>query len=525
MKKILILTLLMIAPLFAFATEEENFRDIQSLMQVIKLISQDYDGEVSTRELVNSAIKGMIEKLDPHTAFYTAKEFKSFFEQTSGHFGGLGIVISTMGEYVTVVEPIDDSPAAKAGMMSGDKIVKVDGKDVVGLDINELIKLLKGKPGTKVKVTVLRFNHTKEFDLERAVINVSSVPYKILLADGIGYIKLRQFNGNTTTDFIGALNELKEQGATKYILDLRSNPGGLLQEALTILDEFIDKEMLLLTTKGKNAGFTKNYYSNYPASISDVPIIVLVNGGSASASEIFAGVLQDYDKALIVGTQSYGKGSVQQTYTLPNTEGIKMTIAKYYIPSGRCVHNSFNDTIIKNYKDSISKEFVEAKMKEYKKHNKDNTFKTLGGRKVYGGGGITPDIEVEQDTLSKLEKDFIINNSYFEFSVKYFNENPDKIDEDFTADSRTMVDFLKYVKNTQKIDFDKSGVDAIYDKIRVNLESNILRRKFSANVSQKRIFEIDRDVEASLEILKDAETTKKMFENAEEYLKTHEKEK
>lgn len=512
-------------PFLVLADETDNFRDVQSLMQVLKLVRQNYDGDISTQELVNNAIKGMIEELDPHTAFYTEKEFKSFFEQTSGHFGGLGIVISTMGKYVTVVEPIEDSPALKAGMMSGDKIIAVDGEDVVGLDINELIKKLKGKPGTKVKVTVKRFDQTKDFDLERAVINVSSVPYKFLLGGDIGYVKLRQFNGNTTEDFIGALRELKEKGATKYIIDLRNNPGGLLQEALTILDEFVDKGKLLLTTKGKNSSFTKNYYSNYPASIGDVPLVVLVNSGSASASEIFAGVLQDYDKALIIGSQSYGKGSVQQTYTLPNAEGIKMTIAKYYVPSGRCVHNSFNDSIIKNYSDTISKEFLKEKMKEYKENNKHKVFNTLGGRKVYGGGGILPDVEVEEEEYSQLEKDFILNNSYFDYSVNYFNENADNIDEFFEADSRTIVDFVKYVKNNQKIETKKSSVDSVYNKIKVRLESEILRRKFSPNVAQKKLLNVDPDVKAALEILQGANNTEQVFRNSKKYIKAHKKEK
>ncbi len=525
MRKFFILVWILLVPLSVSASEGDNFRDVQSLMQVLKLIRQNYDGDISTKELVNNAIKGMIEDLDPHTSFYTEKEFKSFFEQTSGHFGGLGIVISTMGKYVTVVEPIEDSPAIKAGMMSGDKIIAVDGKDVVGLDINKLIKLLKGKPGTSVNVTVKRFDQTKKFALKRAEINVSSVPYKLMIADEVGYVKLRQFTGNTVDDFIKALSELGEEGATKYVIDLRNNPGGLLQEALVILDEFVEKSKLLLTTKGKNSSFTKNYYSNYPASIGDVPVIVLINGGSASASEIFAGVLQDYDKALIIGTQSYGKGSVQQTYTLPNAEGIKMTIAKYYVPSGRCVHNSFNDSIIKNYSDTTSKEFLEKKMEEYKESNKDKAFKTVGGRKVYGGGGIAPDVEVEGLELSKLEKDFILNNSYFDFSVNYFKENSAEIEEDFAADSRTVVDFVKYVKNTQKIEMEKSAVDSIYNKIKVNLESNILRRKFSSNVAQKKLLSIDPDVKVALEILQGAENTAQVFKNAKKYLESHPQDK
>ncbi len=523
MRKFFIFVWLLSTPFMVLATESDNFRDVQSLMQVLKLIRQNYDGDVSTEVLVNNAIKGMIKELDPHTSFYTEKEFKSFFEQTSGHFGGLGIVISTMGKYVTVVEPIEDSPALKAGMMSGDKIVAVDGDDVVGLDINKLIKLLKGKPGTKVRVTVKRFDQTKTFNLKRAVINVSSVPYQMLLSEDVGYVKLRQFNGNTTDDFIGALNQLSDQGATKYIIDLRNNPGGLLQEALTILDEFVEKSKLLLTTKGKNSSFTKNYYSNYPASISDVPLVVLINGGSASASEIFAGVLQDYDKALIIGSQSYGKGSVQQTYTLPNAEGIKMTIAKYYVPSGRCVHNSFNDSIIKNHSDTLSKELLEAKMDEYKEKNKDKVFKTLGGRVVYGGGGITPDIEIEAESFSQLEKDFIINNSYFDYSIKYFKENKEDIGEDFEADSRTIVDFVNYAKEAQKIEMAKSSVDSIYNKIKVRLESNILRRKFTPNIAQERLLSIDLDVRAALEVLQGAQNTAEVFKNGKSYLKKHKK--
>ncbi len=200
-----------------------------------------------------------------------------------------------------------------------------------------------------------------------------------------------------------------------------------------------------------------------------------------------------------------------------------MTIAKYYVPSGRCVHNSFNDSIIKNYSDTVSKEFIKEKMKVYKENNKHKIFKTLGDRTVYGGGGIAPDIEVEGQKFSQLEKDFIINNSYFDYSVKYLKEHKGEINQEFEADSRVIVDFVKYVKNSQKIEMEKSSVDSIYNKIKVCLESNILRRKFSPNVAQERLLSIDPDVKVALEVLQGAENTKQVFKNGKTYLDKHKK--
>jgi len=522
MKKLLSISLFLLSALFVQGASRQDYEDIDAFLQTIKLIKEDFDGNISTEELISSAIKGMIQELDPHSNFFKKKDFANFLNQADGHFGGLGIIISKMGKYVTIVEPIEGTPAYKSGLTSGDKIIKVDGIDVVGLDINKLVKKLKGTPGSKVKVTIDRFGHQKTFNITRAIVSISSVPDVIMLENYIGYIKLRQFNNNTTREFVKGINDLKSLGAKRLIIDLRNNPGGLLNQAMNILDEFIEKKKLLLMTKSKNKKFSRKYYSKKTASVKDMPIVVLINSGTASASEIFAGSLQDYDKCIVIGQQSYGKGSVQQTYSLKNSDGIKLTISKYYIPSGRCVHNTLNDSLLK-VSDDLSIKELEKMQKENQLANKSKIFKTVGGRVVYGGGGITPDIIVDRNEYSQLEKDFIINNSYFKFSLDYYQKNGKNITENFVTNSRVMAEFLRFVKREQNIKFKKATADSIRYSMEVNIQSNILKRKFGSELAQKKLFGIDPDIVASIEILKKSFTPKDMFENAKKYNTQNEK--
>lgn len=330
--------------------------ELRTFAEVFGRIKQDYVEPVEDKKLINEAIKGMLSGLDPHSDYYDAEAFKEFREGTQGEFGGLGIEIGTEDGLVKVVAPIEDTPAQKAGLKSGDLIIKIDDTPVRGLSVNDAVKKMRGAPGSKVTLTVARKSESKPlvFNLTRAVIKTKSVKSR-LLEPGFAYVRITQFQEHTTENFAQALSQLYKENKDNLkgmVLDLRDDPGGVLHGAVGVSAAFLPQDALVVYTEGrasdskmrlyanprdyqrvKGAG----YYVNVPAAIKDVPLVVLVNGGSASASEIVAGALQDHKRALIVGTQTFGKGSVQSVLPLSNNGGIKMTTARYFTPNGRSI--------------------------------------------------------------------------------------------------------------------------------------------------------------------------------------------
>jgi len=285
--------------------------------------------------LINSAIKGMLDEVDPHTNFFTPDEFEKFSIDTKGEFGGLGISIDKKGDYVTVVAPIEGTPAYRMGILAGDKISKVDGESVVGITTDESIKKMRGEPGTKVVISIIRpgVKDELEFEITREIIVIHSIPYSFKLENGVGYMRIRQFNANTTSDMRDKLDELEETEIRGLIIDLRFNPGGLLRESINTVNEFIGKDKLVVFTKGRIPQASNEYITKYNRKRDDYPVVVLINGGSASASEIFAGSMQDWDRGLVVGQTSFGKGSVQKLEKLSDGSNLKITIAKWLTPN------------------------------------------------------------------------------------------------------------------------------------------------------------------------------------------------
>ncbi len=478
---------------------------------VLVMVKQYHVDNVKIDELVEYAINGMLEDVDPHTNFFKPDDFKDFQSNTMGEFGGLGITIDKQEDYITVVSPIEGTPAYKMGIQAGDKIVKVDGTSVVGMSTEDVIKRMRGDKGSKVLISIMRpgTKDLLDFNIIRDIIKIKSIPYSFKLDNGVGYIRIRQFNANTSTELRESLDKLEKEGIKGLLIDLRFNPGGLLNEAIDTVNEFIGGDKLVVFTKGRVPQFNQEYYTKYNRMRSGYPVVVLINEASASASEIFAGSLQDWDKGLIVGKTSFGKGSVQQMFPLSDGYGIKITISKYFIKSGRGIHKEINDKLLRGKQVSVEEK---AKMDE---EAKAKIFKTVNGRTVYGGGGITPDVEIDQDRLTKLEMEIRRLNLVFDFTVDYVSKNKEKIKEDFIADEKLINDFLVYSKE-KGLKYEKTDLDSAHTFIKASLTSGILEKKYGEIAGYKASLPIDRQLTDTFAIFERCKTLEDMFNYAEQ---------
>lgn len=317
-----------------------TYEDLRTFVDVLNVIKKNYVDEVKTKDLVNGAIKGMLSSLDPHSGYMSPEAFKEFQVETKGEFGGLGIQISMKDGILTVIAPIEDTPAYKAGIKAGDKIVKIDGESTKNMSIQDAVSKMRGPKGKPVTLNIFRDGWTepKDIAIVRDIIKIKSVKAK-MLKDDIGYIKLTQFQEMTSEDLAKALKDLKEKGMKSIILDLRNDPGGLLNSAVDVAGQFLPAKKLVVYIKGRSGDKVEYFTEGDEPSYADLPMVVLVNQGSASASEIVAGALKDWNRAVIVGVQTFGKGSVQTLIPLSDGSGLRLTTAKYYTPSGVSIQN------------------------------------------------------------------------------------------------------------------------------------------------------------------------------------------
>tara|TARA_B110000971_G_C19952862_1_gene474225 strand:+ start:134 stop:1273 length:1140 start_codon:yes stop_codon:yes gene_type:complete len=340
-KVILFLILFSIYPnIINSKNSDKLYEKIDLFGEVLEKIKKDYVEEVDQADVMDSAINGVLQSLDPYSAYMSPELFKSMQTDTKGEFGGLGIEIGMESGVVKVISPIDDTPASKAGIKAGDYIVKIEDSQVQGKSLMEAVKLMRGPVGTSIKLTIRRKGTKKaiEFNIKREIIEVRSIDSKILgERKEIGYIRLKSFNQNSDEQFFNKIKEFeKNNKLTGYIIDLRNNPGGLLTQAIRITDFFLD-DGEIVSTKGRKISETRKFFATKGDEIKGKPIIVMVNNGSASASEIFAGALQDHKRAVVLGESTYGKGSVQSIIPLRNGGGMRLTISKYYLPSGKSI--------------------------------------------------------------------------------------------------------------------------------------------------------------------------------------------
>lgn len=322
------------------ATKDDLYSQLELYSYTLTTIQTDYVDEQQPKDLIYGSLKGMLSTLDPHSQFLDPEEYKELKTETQGKFGGLGIEISIRDGLLTVVSPIEDTPAWKVGLKSGDKIVKIEDEITRDITLGDAVKKLRGKPGTDVHITILRESAGKlmDFTITREIIHIQDVKNTQILKDNIGYIRLTEFREDSAKEFRKALDELKNAGATSLILDLRNNPGGLLNVAIEITEEFLAEGKTIVSTRGRHEAENTVSYSKNKKHLVKWPMVVLINEGSASGSEILAGALKDNKRAIILGTKSFGKGSVQSVIPLPDGSGLRLTTSKYFTPSGVCIH-------------------------------------------------------------------------------------------------------------------------------------------------------------------------------------------
>ena len=397
------------------------YDEVSRLNKVLSEVNRKYVENVNPTELTDAAINGIRNILDPHTTVFAPKDYESLRVSMEGKFGGVGITISLRDNILTVISPLSGTPAFKLGIRAGDRIRKIDGKETKGMSLDDAVNKLRGKIGTDVTVAIEREGvpDLMDFTITRAEIIVHAVPYYGMVTPEIGYIKLATFSDKTTSDVENAIRGLQKQGMKKLILDMRYNPGGLLNQAIEISELFLKPGNVIVSTRGRTQK-TESASRRNPMLKSDVPMVVLVNQGSASAAEIVSGALQDWDRALIVGKTSFGKGSVQTIFPLDNAgNALKLTTAFYYLPFGRCINKPENG--IKGLKLQEDEDIDEetAKTDSVKADTaKRDTFYTNNGRMMFGGGGITPDVDVELDPMPWVVQVQERMAMYFKFAVK-----------------------------------------------------------------------------------------------------------
>ena len=423
MKKFIVLTFISVSlfvGLTAF-TNTASFFEVSKNLDIFTTLFRElntyYVDEIKPDQLIQAGVDEMCNSLDPYTDYITEENMADYRTQTTGRYGGIGAIIGTRGEWVTITDPYDGFPAAKAGLRAGDKIISIDNKPAKKLASDDVSHMLKGKAGTNVVVKISRLGADgkeveQTFSLTREEIKIKNVPYYGTISKEIGYIRLTGFTEKASTEVRNALNILINKDKIKgLVLDLRGNPGGLLNEAINIANVFVDKNVEIVSTKGRTEEQNKQYPTLNDPVDTKIPMTILVDGGSASAAEIVTGSMQDLDRAVVIGQRTYGKGLVQSTHPLPFNAKLKITTAKYYIPSGRCIQAI-------NYADRAADGSVKRKADSLKV-----AFKTLGGRTVYDGVGIDPDIKMEAEKLSQIAIALITKNLIFDYATQYRAKN------------------------------------------------------------------------------------------------------
>lgn len=468
---IMVFTVSIAALLSLAVSKSQLFQQIAESQRLInnvyKNIITNYADDIDIEAFTRESIRDILENLDPYTVYLEDEEKDGLDILTHGKYGGVGMHLGRREGKLTVIAPMDDSPAQRAGIIRGDVIVKIDGRPTIDMSINDAAKEIRGKKGTKVSLTIHRMGSEDdlEFSLVRGDIRVDDVTYSGMIDDKNGYIRLTRFSKNSISEMKSAVSDLVKHNPESIILDLRDNPGGLLNAAIDILDMFVPEGEMLLSTKGRNRASNRVLKAKREPIISDdIKIAVLINEGSASASEIVSGTLQDLDRAIIVGRPSFGKGLVQSVFDLDRSRSLKITTAKYYIPSGRLIQKPgyVDEKIVLNSDDD------------------DSLFTTLSGRTVKGGGGIAPDFEVDVDKLGPLMQECYRKSVFFTYAQKHQSEYD------------TLDDVIRDVELIEKFQTFLSGMDLdirLLGEKRYNEMKDLFLENDSSNTNLSSIFD------------------------------------
>jgi len=441
--------LLAVILILLFAVAQRPSDSIYSLVKLSSdiafKINARYVDELDVKDLIYAGIRGMVDTLDPFSEFLEKSDYDMLMEMTSGKYSGLGMTIFLKDNWVTVMAPMEGTPAYRMGLRSGDRILKIDAQTTKDMSTQEASKLMRGEAGTKVTLSIQREGAEEplEYTIERAVITIKTVPFAGVIEENgrrFGYIRLSRFGEEADTELETAVSDMSKQNIDGLIFDLRSNGGGLLSQAVMVSNYFLPKGSDIVYTKGRTADQDNTHYATRDPLLPNVPLVVLVNDMSASASEIVAGAIQDSDRGVIVGNTTFGKGLVQQVYTLPEGTALKLTTAKWYVPSGRCIQKNSRST---RQPDDLTDTDSDSAAVD---SSKLEIFHTKGGRVVYGGGGITPDIVVEPEKLNALELNLERLSMFFDFAIHYTTLHP-SLKPDFEVPPQMVTEFREFLKD------------------------------------------------------------------------------
>lgn len=528
----------------------DTYSMLRVFNKILKELQDTYVAPVGTDSLIRGAIDGMIDMVrDPHTDFLTREEYSALRESTTGEFGGIGATIGKRDERIMVISPLEGTPAYRSGLQPGDEILNVDGFPTDGKSVDVVVKEIRGDPGTEVVLTIHRSLIDEPFDVKitRAIIKLDAVPYFGMIDDKIGYVYLRNFSISADVELKKALDSLFAMGAEKLVFDLRLNSGGLLNEGLTVSELFLPKGKEIVATKGRNER-ERVFRSQKTYSYVDFPMVTIVDGGSASASEIVAGALQDWDRSLIVGTTTFGKGSVQNIIPFEDSTALKLTTARWYTPSGRSIDKpvdwdgmdgrvtSAQQRLVDRLQNRLDELRNEAKTDGEKRivemieddlfeiedniytFRVDSTrlseqkeFTTLGPlkRKVYGEGGIAPDIVIEPPRLSELETEILTKGLGFDFVVKYTAEHND-IDSNFEVGDKLLKEFAVYLLE-HEVEFTEKEFEVVKERLRNRLKQEFYTNLWGLKEGYRIRVADDSLVQQAVKMLKEAASSQDLF--------------
>ncbi len=485
--------------------------------EVLAVVEDEFVGEVDSTDLVESAIAGMLRTLDPHSNYLDPEAASEMRDEQRGKFHGLGIQITKRGpeKPLTIISPIDDTPASRAGLQSGDIISEIEGEPTINLTVHEAVRRLKGDKGTQVTITIERPGSPDSFEvtIERDTIPIESIRVAYIVAPGVGFIRISNFTSTTARELDQAVATLREQGMTKLLLDLRGNPGGLLDQAVQVAERFIPAGKEIVLTKGRVGGSNNKYVAKQGVNRIDMPLIILVDQSSASASEIVSGAVQDHDRGLVVGETTFGKGLVQRFIPLRDAAGaLVVTTAKYYTPSGRLIQRDYSDLAQYYFTradddldiDAVSRgaEETDVATKEVDADEERETFRTASGRVVYGGGGIRPDYIVKAPRAPQLLLKLVRENLVFDYGVLYANEHP-QLEQSFRVDQAVLKDFRAFLAQ-REFEFDAEKFEEHKDAIGLRLSAQIARVGWNQVGEAKILAQADPQIQRALTLFDEA---------------------
>ena len=524
-KTLLLLIAIIILPSGIYSQYEDSH--LIKLRRIFDTALRNYVDTVDQNALEEAAIMGMLKELDPHSKYFPPKKMKDVNDNLRGNFEGIGIESATLDDTITIITTAMGGPSEAVGLQSGDKIITIDGDNAIGLGRKDISEKLKGRSGTNVILEIKR--ETSEniitVDITRAKIPINSIEHAFII-DGtdIGYISIKSFSAHTHNDFMDSIEVLKNKGMKKLIIDLHGNPGGYLNQAYEIADEFISEGQNIVFTRGRNTSFNKEYVSTDKGDFKDIPVICISDKNSASAAEILMGAIQDLDRGLIIGETSFGKGLVQRQYNnKEDGSGYRITTSRYYTPSGRCIQRSYEDE--EKYKDYVGRialddgknlqDWIEHLNEEMPEDSIPPLYDTKNGRKVPGGGGITPDYYVISDTMTQLTNDLKRKRTFFRYADHYINMDVNNFRQKYEHDfltflrnfeiSEEMLSEFKKFAERLGIHWNPDEYKTDLKYIKTFIKTELTRRYWDSNEYMQVSLPLFRQVEKALELFPEAE--------------------